>query len=112
MRRSVLSLSTALLFAAALAACGPGARPPQDVVPETTARSTALARVPGARVRSHELEYEDGRWIYSYDLEVPGQDGIQEVQVDAVTGEVVSQEHEDAAAEQEEAGSEADHDTT
>jgi uncharacterized membrane protein YkoI len=59
-----------------------------------TARSTALARVPGGRVREGELEREHGRLIYSFDIAVAGKPGIEEVQVDARTGKIVSQTHE------------------
>ena len=56
----------------------------------------ALARVrfPEAELRGGELEVEDGRLVYSLDLEVEGEGGITEVWVDARTGEIVSVEHE------------------
>ncbi len=38
----------------------------------------ALAKVPGATVRSVELEREHGRLIYSFDLHVLGQSGVEE----------------------------------
>lgn len=71
-----------------------GPQPPEDVLPETQARAAALAEVPGARVRSQELEREQGTWVYSYDLEVAGREGVEEILIDAVTGEVVAREHE------------------
>jgi len=67
-----------------------------------SARKTALARVPGARVESEELEHEHGRQVYSFDLKVPNKSGIEEVQVDANTGKVVSHTHETAEAERKE----------
>lgn len=67
------------------------------------AKAAALARVPGAVVQAGELEEEDGALIYSFDLKVAGRDGIEEVHVDALTGEVVAQEHEGAAEEAAEA---------
>ncbi len=66
----------------------------QARVSEAQARATAAARVPGGRLKDHELENEDGRLIYSFEFEVPGKKGIQEVNVDARTGTVVSVEHE------------------
>lgn len=54
----------------------------------------ALARVPGGKVTKAELEEEDDRLIYSFGLEVEGKPGIDEVHVDARTGEVVKIEHE------------------
>jgi hypothetical protein len=46
-----------------------------------------------------ELEKEHGRVVYSFDLKVPSKPGIEEVQVDASSGKVVSVEHEDEPAE-------------
>ena len=58
------------------------------------ARATALKEVPNGRVRSAELERENGKLIYSFDIRVPGKSGIEEVNVDAVTGAVAGHEHE------------------
>jgi uncharacterized membrane protein YkoI len=63
------------------------------------ARNKALAKVPGSGMKSAEIEEEHGKLVYSFDLKTKGKDGIDEVQVDAVTGEIVSVEHEDAKAE-------------
>ena len=68
------------------------------VMPEQ-ATATALARVSGSTVKSAELEREDGKLVYSFDLVVAGKDGVEEVLVDAATGKVVSVEHEGPAAE-------------
>jgi hypothetical protein len=65
----------------------------------TQARATALAKVPGGRVKSGELEREKGKLIYSFDIRPANGTGIEEVQVDAITGEVVSVEHETPAGE-------------
>jgi uncharacterized membrane protein YkoI len=69
----------------------------QTRVTEAAARRTALAAVRNGRVTSHELEREHGHLIYSYDIEVPGRRGIEEVQVDAVSGRIVAHEHETPA---------------
>ena len=53
------------------------------------ARATALARVPGGRVKSSELERENGKLVYSFDIATKGKSGIDEVLVDAITGAVV-----------------------
>jgi uncharacterized membrane protein YkoI len=79
----------------------------QARIPEPQARRTALAAVRHGRVRSHELEREHGRLIWSYDIAVPGRSGIEEVTVDALTGRIVTHEHETAAAERREARQEA-----
>ena len=68
-------------------------------IAEADARKTALGAVPGGKVQSHELERENGRLIYSYDIKVAGKSGVEEVNVDAKTGQIVAHEHEDAKAE-------------
>jgi uncharacterized membrane protein YkoI len=60
------------------------------------ARKIALERAPG-RVKSAELEEEGGRLVYSFD--VAQKNGVEEVQVDAGSGEIVSVKHETAADE-------------
>jgi len=67
------------------------------------ARTTAMAKVPGGKIVKHELEQEEGKLVYSFDIRVPGKSGVEEVMVDANTGEVVSQTHETAAKERQEA---------
>jgi uncharacterized membrane protein YkoI len=54
----------------------------------------ALARVPGGTITEAELEEEDGRLIYSFEIKVAGKAGEDEVHVDATTGEVLKTEHE------------------
>jgi Peptidase propeptide and YPEB domain len=76
-------------------------------VTEADARKIALAAVPNGKVQSHELERENGKLIYSYDIKVAGKPGVEEVNVDAVTGEIVAHEHEDAKAEGKEKKAEA-----
>ena len=43
------------------------------------AQKTALARVPKAKVKSAELEEENGKLVYSFDLKQQGKPGIEEV---------------------------------
>lgn len=59
----------------------------------------AMARVPGATIESAEIEREDGRLIYSFDMKIAGRAGIDEVNVDATTGKVLPLEHEGPKAE-------------
>ncbi len=72
-------------------------------VDPATARRTALAKAPGGKIEKEELEREGGKLVYSFDIKTGTQPGIDEVQVDAVDGSVVSVKHEDAAAEAAEA---------
>ena len=53
------------------------------------ATATALKEVPGATVKSHELERENGKLIYSFDMKIAGKSGIEEVNVDAMTGATI-----------------------
>ncbi len=54
------------------------------------ALQTALARVPG-KVKAHELEWERGRWIYSFEIRPTGETRhiVREVNVDADSGHIV-----------------------
>jgi hypothetical protein len=85
----------------------PAALMKRATVSEEQAAKTALAAMPNATIKAVELEDEDGRLIYSYELKVPGHSGIEEVNVNAKTGAVVNTEHESPAAERGEAKQEA-----
>ena len=76
-------------------------------VGEDSARAIALKVVPGATVKSSEIEKEKGKLIWSFDLKVAGKKGIEEVNVDAMTGKVLGHEHESDAKEAKEAKDEA-----
>jgi hypothetical protein len=71
-----------------------------------TARATAVAKVPGGAVQSEELEREHGKLIYSFDLKVKGKPGIDEVNVDAISGAIVAVSHEGPKTERKEAAAE------
>jgi uncharacterized membrane protein YkoI len=72
-------------------------------LPLDSAVKLALARVPNGAIEKVELEREKGAIIWSFDIRVPGQEGISEVNVNAVTGAVWPTEHENAATEAREA---------
>jgi uncharacterized membrane protein YkoI len=57
------------------------------------ARAQALAAVPGGTLMESEIEEEDGRLIYCF--EIKGPDGVTEVEIDAVTGALIGTEAED-----------------
>ena len=71
----------------------------QAKISEDSARTIALAQVPNGDVKSSELEREHGKVVYSFDIAVAGQEGVEEVNVDARTGAVVGKEHESAKKE-------------
>jgi len=60
------------------------------------AQKTALAKEAG-KIQSKEIEREKGKLIYSFDIKMA--DGIHEVNIDAMTGEIVEDTVESAAAE-------------
>jgi uncharacterized membrane protein YkoI len=60
-----------------------------------SAQQTALAAFPGARIDESEIEEENGRLIYSFELAVSGQSGLVDVEVDAMTGELLPAEVDD-----------------
>ncbi len=70
------------------------------------AGKTALGKVPDGKIKEAELEDEDGKLIWSFDITRPGTTDITEVNVDAIDGKVVKVETESAAAEKEEADKE------
>jgi uncharacterized membrane protein YkoI len=76
-------------------------------ITEAAATTTALAEVPNGKIQSYELEREKGTLLYSFDIKVPGKSGIEEVQVDAITGHMIAHEHETPAMEKKEAVAEA-----
>lgn len=79
----------------------------QAKVTEAAAAATAQARVPKGAIQSVELEKEKGKLIYSYDIKTPGKSGIDEVNVDAMTGKIVAFGHESPADEKKEAAADA-----
>lgn len=66
----------------------------QAKITRTEAERIALQKAPGGTVKEGELEREHGKIVWSFDIAVPGQRNITEVQVDAITGDVVSVEQE------------------
>ncbi len=61
------------------------------------AEKTALTKVPGGTIKEGELEEEDGKLIWSFDIGSPNSPDITEVQVNATTGKIESVEKETPA---------------
>jgi uncharacterized membrane protein YkoI len=61
-------------------------------VSREAARQTALAKVPDGTVKEFELEKEHGKLQWSFDMATPDSKDITEVNVDAMTGKVISVE--------------------
>jgi len=54
------------------------------------AEKTAINKVPHGVIKSGEIEREHGRLIWSFDISTPQSSNITEVQVDAMSGKIVS----------------------
>ena len=99
-----------ILFVALLATAISGAafaKAPAPKITEAAARTTALKLVKNGVVKSGELETEHGRLIYSFDIATPGKSGIDEVNINAMTGALVSKTHEGPKKEAAEAAADA-----
>ena len=62
----------------------------QSKITQEVAARTALAKVPMGEIKSAELEKENGKLVWSFDITLPKSKNIAEVQVDAKTGKIVS----------------------
>jgi uncharacterized membrane protein YkoI len=76
-------------------------------VSQSDAQATAVAQVPSGTVKDSELEKEHGHLQWSFDMATPGTTDITEVNVDAMTGKVLSIDKEKAEDEAKEAAEEA-----
>jgi len=78
----------------------------QARVTKEAAQATALAKVPNGTIKEGELEKEHGKLQWSFDVATPDSKDITEVNVDAITGEIISADKESASDEAKEAGEE------
>jgi len=93
----------------------------QATITPDSAVALARARVPEARIAKAEIEHEDGRLIYTFDMTPGGEEGeeaeeaeegeegeemIFEVHIDALSGAILSVTEESAGGEDEEAETE------
>ncbi len=72
-------------------------------VPPAQALQIAMTKVPNGVLQEAEIEQEGGKLVYSFDIKVTGKSGSEEVEVDAMTGKVLSVEHESPEEEANEA---------
>jgi len=96
-----------LLAAALVAGCAsdsPSKLKAEAKVTEADARATALAKVPDGTIKEAELEKEKGKLIWSFDVARPDTKDITEVNVDAITGEIVAVDVETAKDQAKEKG--------
>jgi uncharacterized membrane protein YkoI len=80
----------------------------QAKVSRIEAEKIALAKVPDGSIKEGELEKEKGKIIWSFDIATPGTKDITEVNVDALSGEIVAVEHETQAQQENEKKKEKD----
>jgi hypothetical protein len=71
----------------------------QATITPDSARALARGRVVNGVIAEQGIEMEGGKLVYSFDMRVRGRSGIDEVLIDAMTGAVISVEHEGPAAE-------------
>ncbi len=84
----------------------PGLLAKARVTPEK-ALATAQAAVPKGKLKSAEIETEDGKLVFVFNFTTPGVSGEDEVLIDANSGTLVSTEHESPADEAKEKAKEA-----
>ena len=66
-------------------------------ISEDSAAKVAHAKIPNGKIEAVELESENGKLQYSYDIKVAGKSGIEEVNVNAMDGTLIGVEHESTA---------------
>lgn len=76
----------------------PGLLARATVLPDS-ARAIARARIPAAQIADEGIEMEHGKLVYSFDMKTLGRRGIDEVVIDALSGAVISVDHEGPKAE-------------
>jgi uncharacterized membrane protein YkoI len=75
----------------------------QAKISKEDATKTALAKVPNGTIKEAELEKEKGKLIWSFDMSTPDTQNTTEVNVDAITGDIVNVEIEKPGDEAKEA---------
>jgi hypothetical protein len=102
-----------LLIAATLAMASLGAgiagAGEKAKIERAAAEKIALTRVPGGMIKEGELETEHGKLVWSFDIAQKASPDIIEVQVDAMTGEVVAMEIETPDDQAKEAADDESH---
>src|SRR5260221_8316835 len=95
------TMLTAMLAIGLLAGCATDSRTKEEKqaalaarakVSRAEAEKAALDKAPGGKIVEGELEEEDGKLIWSFDISRPGTKNITEVAVDAITGKVLNVE--------------------
>ena len=91
MKKSYLKIGV-MSFAMALAGsafANPKTKPPKNIIAMATARKTATTSLPGD-IQSEKLELEHGNWVYSFELKSKSDAKVHEVEVDAISGQLIT----------------------
>ena len=112
---NLISTLLALVVSAALGLTSATAKDKDDPkllakakISKAAAEKTALTKAPDGTVKDAELEEENGKLVWSFDIARPGTKDITEVQVDAITGKIVLVEVETPKDQAKEAREDAD----
>jgi uncharacterized membrane protein YkoI len=62
----------------------------QAKISKDDAEQIAMAKVPNGTIKESELEKENGHLQWSFDMTTPGEKNITEVNIDAITGNVLN----------------------
>ena len=62
----------------------------QARISQAQAEQTALTQAPGGAIKQGELEDDNGKLVWWFDIVTPGSKHVTEVSVDALTGGVIS----------------------
>ena len=84
---------------------------PANRISMEKARNTAIQGYPG-KIQGEELEFEGGKWIYSFDLKSRKDKRVHEVHVDAISGKLLDVHTETAADEKRELKEDAQESST
>jgi len=90
---SVLVAGPAFAQSTKMTEAAPGLLKRAGITPDA-ATATAQAKLPKGKIESAEIEEENGKLLYSFDIRTAGKTGIDEVNVDAHTGKVLGVAHE------------------
>src|SRR6266404_5086056 len=96
LRATLLALLTLPAWGGGESKSSQSALSKEEKITMEQAQKAALAKEAG-KIQSKEMEREKGRLIYSFDIKTA--DGLHEVNIDAMTGEVVDDTVESPAAE-------------
>jgi uncharacterized membrane protein YkoI len=77
-------------------------------ISESTARRIAMEKVPNGTIKEGDLEKENGKLQWSFDMATPDSKDITEVNIDAITGRVIAVAKESAEDEAKEEKKEKD----